>query len=161
MGYATAAPAYTPGVYAGANQAFPSGECPRLSHIITAKQTSNRVIFLPKTKSKSSSMKRLFLNRFFSINVIDGKKSVHFSDCGKMKFDHGVTALTDVLVSPGYAPGTPFKMSCSPNTGTVPPFSSSPNPYPAAVYPVRSTYPQQNPYAQVRTLLTLELCLRV
>lgn len=50
---------------------------------------------------------------------------------------------------PGYAPGTPFKMSCSPNTGTVPPYSSSPNPYPAAVYPVRSTYPQQNPYAQV------------
>ncbi|XP_031439342.1 myelin-associated neurite-outgrowth inhibitor isoform X2 [Clupea harengus] len=48
----------------------------------------------------------------------------------------------------GYAPGTPFKMSCSPTTGAVPPYSSSPNPYPAAVYPVRSTYPQQNPYAQ-------------
>lgn len=59
--------------------------------------------------------------------------------------------LTGVLLLPGYAPGTPFKMSCSPNTGTVPPFSSSPNPYPAAMYPVRSTYPQQNPYAQVRT----------
>ncbi|KAM6978006.1 myelin-associated neurite-outgrowth inhibitor [Aplochiton taeniatus] len=48
----------------------------------------------------------------------------------------------------GYAPGTPFKMSCSPTTGAVPPYSSSPSPYPAAVYPVRSTYPQQNPYAQ-------------
>ncbi|XP_037613255.1 myelin-associated neurite-outgrowth inhibitor [Sebastes umbrosus] len=48
----------------------------------------------------------------------------------------------------GYAPGTPFKMACSPNAGTVPPYSSSPNPYHAAVYPVRSTYPQQNPYAQ-------------
>uniref|UniRef100_A0A4W5Q9H3 Family with sequence similarity 168 member B n=1 Tax=Hucho hucho TaxID=62062 RepID=A0A4W5Q9H3_9TELE len=48
----------------------------------------------------------------------------------------------------GYAPGTPFKMSCSPTTGAVPPYSSSPNPYPAAVYPVRSTYPQQNPYTQ-------------
>ncbi|XP_020786182.1 myelin-associated neurite-outgrowth inhibitor isoform X1 [Boleophthalmus pectinirostris] len=48
----------------------------------------------------------------------------------------------------GYSPGTPFKMTCSPNTGTVPPYTSSPNPYPAAVYPVRSTYPQQNPYAQ-------------
>lgn len=96
------------------------------------------------------------------LSDIDGKekKRVNFSDGGKMKCDHGVTALTDALVSPGYAPGTPFKMSCSPNTGTVPPFSSSPNPYPAAVYPVRSTYPQQNPYAQVRTLLTLELCLR-
>uniref|UniRef100_A0A8K9V2X6 Myelin-associated neurite-outgrowth inhibitor n=1 Tax=Oncorhynchus mykiss TaxID=8022 RepID=A0A8K9V2X6_ONCMY len=48
----------------------------------------------------------------------------------------------------GYAPGTPFKMSCSPATGAVPPYSSAPNPYPGAVYPVRSTYPQQNPYAQ-------------
>ncbi|XP_056155098.1 myelin-associated neurite-outgrowth inhibitor isoform X2 [Lampris incognitus] len=48
----------------------------------------------------------------------------------------------------GYAPGTPFKMSCSPSTGTVPPYSSSPTPYHAAVYPVRSTFPQQNPYAQ-------------
>ncbi|XP_038160199.1 myelin-associated neurite-outgrowth inhibitor isoform X2 [Cyprinodon tularosa] len=48
----------------------------------------------------------------------------------------------------GYATGTAFKMSCSPNTGTVPPYSSSPNPYPTAVYPVRSTYPQQSPYAQ-------------
>lgn len=59
--------------------------------------------------------------------------------------------ITDTCVfpSPGYAPGTPFKMSCSPNTGTVPPYSTSPNPYQAAVYPVRSTYPQQNPYAQV------------
>ncbi|XP_062235666.1 myelin-associated neurite-outgrowth inhibitor [Platichthys flesus] len=51
----------------------------------------------------------------------------------------------------GYAPGTPFKMSCSPNSGTVPPYSASPNPYPSAVYPVRSTYPQQNPYAQALT----------
>ncbi|KAG7487515.1 hypothetical protein MATL_G00024350 [Megalops atlanticus] len=48
----------------------------------------------------------------------------------------------------GYTPGTPYKMSCSPTTGTVPPYSSSPNPYSAAVYPVRSSYPQQNPYAQ-------------
>uniref|UniRef100_A0A3Q2TPA3 Family with sequence similarity 168 member B n=1 Tax=Fundulus heteroclitus TaxID=8078 RepID=A0A3Q2TPA3_FUNHE len=72
VGYATAAPAYSPGVYAGGNPGFPSG----------------------------------------------------------------------------YATGTAFKMSCSPNTGTVPPYSSSPNPYPAAVYPVRSTYPQQSPYAQ-------------
>lgn len=63
-----------------------------------------------------------------------------------------LAALTQsVFPPPGYAPGTPFKMSCSPNTGTVPPYSASPNPYPAAVYPVRSTYPQQNPYAQVWT----------
>ncbi|KAM3860569.1 myelin-associated neurite-outgrowth inhibitor [Diretmus argenteus] len=46
----------------------------------------------------------------------------------------------------GYAPGTPFKMSCSPTTGTVPPYSSSPNPY-HTIYPMRGTY-QQNPYAQ-------------
>ncbi|XP_047205812.1 myelin-associated neurite-outgrowth inhibitor isoform X1 [Girardinichthys multiradiatus] len=71
VGYATAAPAYSPSVYAGANPGFPSG----------------------------------------------------------------------------YATGTAFKMSCSPNTGTIPPYSSSPNPY-AAVYPVRSTYHQQSPYAQ-------------
>uniref|UniRef100_A0A8C7ZT72 Family with sequence similarity 168 member B n=1 Tax=Oryzias sinensis TaxID=183150 RepID=A0A8C7ZT72_9TELE len=56
-----------------------------------------------------------------------------------------------------YAPGTPFKMSCSPNTGTVPPYSSSPNPYSAAVYPVRSTYAQQNPYAQQGTYYTQPL----
>ncbi|KAJ8376073.1 hypothetical protein SKAU_G00066530 [Synaphobranchus kaupii] len=48
----------------------------------------------------------------------------------------------------GYTPGTPYKMSCSPSTGAVPPYSSSPNPYQAAMYPVRSSYPQQNPYAQ-------------
>ncbi|KAM6971428.1 myelin-associated neurite-outgrowth inhibitor [Tautogolabrus adspersus] len=72
VGYAAAAPAYNPNVYAGANPAFPSG----------------------------------------------------------------------------YAPGTPFKMSCSPNTGTVPPYSSSPGQYPAAVYSVRGTYGQQSPYAQ-------------
>lgn len=46
----------------------------------------------------------------------------------------------------GYAPGTQFKMSCSPSTGAVPPYSSTPNPYPA-VYPGR-TYPQQNLYTQ-------------
>ncbi|KAG7457157.1 hypothetical protein MATL_G00243540 [Megalops atlanticus] len=48
----------------------------------------------------------------------------------------------------GFTPGTPYKMSCSPTTGAVPPYSTSPNPYQAAVYTVRSAYPQQNPYAQ-------------
>lgn len=65
----------------------------------------------------------------------------------------GSTNIRRLPPTPGYAPGTPFKMSCSPNTGTVPPYSSSPNPYQAAVYPVRSSYPQQNPYAQVSTLM--------
>uniref|UniRef100_A0A3B3R5T4 Family with sequence similarity 168 member B n=1 Tax=Paramormyrops kingsleyae TaxID=1676925 RepID=A0A3B3R5T4_9TELE len=55
---------------------------------------------------------------------------------------------TSTAFQTGYTPGTPYKMSCSPTTGTVPPYSSSPNPYQAAVYPVRSAYPQQNPYAQ-------------
>lgn len=59
----------------------------------------------------------------------------------------------------GYAQGTPFKMSCSPTTGAVPPYSSSPNPYPAAVYPVRSSYPQQNPYAQVRSINSSIMCV--
>lgn len=49
----------------------------------------------------------------------------------------------------GYTPGTPYKVSCSPTSGAVPPYSSSPNPYQTAVYPVRSAYPQQSPYAQV------------
>lgn len=53
----------------------------------------------------------------------------------------------------GYTPGTPYKVSCSPTSGTVPPYSSSPNPYQTAVYPVRSAYPQQNPYAQVKRVL--------
>lgn len=57
----------------------------------------------------------------------------------------------------GFTPGTPYKMSCSPTTGTVPPYSSSPNPYPAAVFPVRSAYPQQNPYAQQGTYFTQPL----
>ncbi|KAJ8392605.1 hypothetical protein AAFF_G00074830 [Aldrovandia affinis] len=48
----------------------------------------------------------------------------------------------------GYTPGTPYKMSCSPTTGAVPPYSSSPNPYQTAMYQMRSSYPQPNPYAQ-------------
>lgn len=88
------------------------------------------------------------------------KCEFHNSLKRKQKGDGYVWALTEVLLSPGYAPGTPFKMSCSPNTGTVPPFSSSPNPYPAAVYPVRSTYHQQNPYAQVRALIPRESSLQ-
>ncbi|AWP20878.1 putative myelin-associated neurite-outgrowth inhibitor-like isoform 2 [Scophthalmus maximus] len=63
-------------------------------------------------------------------------------------YSHNVYAGANAAFPGGYAPGTPFKMSCSPNTGTVPPYSSSPNPYPTAIYPVRSTYPQHNPYAQ-------------
>ncbi|XP_068437328.1 myelin-associated neurite-outgrowth inhibitor [Clinocottus analis] len=62
-------------------------------------------------------------------------------------YTHNIYAGANAAFPSGYAPGTPFKMSCSPNTGTVPPYSTSPNPYPA-MYPVRSTYPQQNPYAQ-------------
>lgn len=54
-----------------------------------------------------------------------------------------------ISLFPGYTPGTPYKVSCSPTSGAVPPYSSSPNPYQTAVYPVRSAYPQQNPYAQV------------
>ncbi|KAL0626491.1 Myelin-associated neurite-outgrowth inhibitor [Plecturocebus cupreus] len=59
--------------------------------------------------------------------------------------------------SPGYSPGTPYKVSCSPTSGAVPPYSSSPNPYQTAVYPVRSAYPQQSPYAQQGTYYTQPL----
>ncbi|XP_070708964.1 myelin-associated neurite-outgrowth inhibitor isoform X1 [Pempheris klunzingeri] len=105
VGYAAAAPAYTTGVYAGANTAFTSGKNKDLLDISPSTPTDCTVNHHHQHYLVSSS-------------------------------------------HPGYAPGTPFKMSCSPNTGTVPPYSSSPNPYSAAVYPVRSTYPQQNPYAQ-------------
>ncbi|XP_066093738.1 myelin-associated neurite-outgrowth inhibitor isoform X1 [Saccopteryx bilineata] len=57
----------------------------------------------------------------------------------------------------GYSPGTPYKVSCSPTSGAVPPYSSSPNPYQTAVYPVRSAYPQQSPYAQQGTFYTQPL----
>ncbi|XP_070265320.1 myelin-associated neurite-outgrowth inhibitor isoform X2 [Myotis yumanensis] len=57
----------------------------------------------------------------------------------------------------GYTPGTPYKVSCSPTSGAVPPYSSSPNPYQTAVYPVRSAYPQQSPYAQQGTFYTQHL----
>lgn len=57
----------------------------------------------------------------------------------------------------GYTPGTPYKVSCSPTSGAVPPYSSSPNPYQTAVYPVRSAYPQQSPYAQQGTYYTQPL----
>ncbi|XP_047667567.1 cyclic AMP-dependent transcription factor ATF-1-like isoform X5 [Tachysurus fulvidraco] len=43
-----------------------------------------------------------------------------------------------------------LKGICEQKPSAVPPYSSSPNPYPAAVYPIRSSYPQQNPYALVK-----------
>lgn len=110
VGYATAAPAYTPSMYPGANPAFPTGmEIP-----IFVIFECHLVLMLP---------------------II----------C----FVFIIMPKTVICIPTGYAPGTPFKMSCSPTTGAVPPYSSSPNPYPTAVYPVRSPYQQQNPYAQV------------
>ncbi|CAD7689079.1 unnamed protein product [Nyctereutes procyonoides] len=41
-----------------------------------------------------------------------------------------------------------FYISCSPTSRAVPPYSSSPNPSQTAMYPMRSAYPQQSPYAQ-------------
>ncbi|XP_075425587.1 myelin-associated neurite-outgrowth inhibitor isoform X2 [Ascaphus truei] len=66
-------------------------------------------------------------------------------------FGHTFSAARNCAVNSGYTPGTPYKVSCSPTSGAVPPYSSSPNPYQTAVYPVRSAYPQQNPYAQKGT----------
>ncbi|XP_036739880.2 myelin-associated neurite-outgrowth inhibitor isoform X1 [Manis pentadactyla] len=57
----------------------------------------------------------------------------------------------------GYSPGAPYKVSCSPTSGAVPPYSPSPSPYQTAVYPVRSAYPQQSPYAQQGTYYTQPL----
>ncbi|KAG8580582.1 hypothetical protein GDO81_007351 [Engystomops pustulosus] len=72
-------------------------------------------------------------------------------------FGHAFSAARNAAINSGYTPGTPYKVSCSPTSGTVPPYSSSPNPYQTAVYPVRSAYPQQNPYAQQGTYYTQPL----
>lgn len=103
MGYATAAPAYSPNMYAGANPAFPSEV---------------------EQPSYATSGVQMYM------------------------FGHTFSAARNGAINSGYTQGTPYKVSCSPTSGTVPPYSSSPNPYQTAVYPVRSAYPQQNPYAQ-------------
>lgn len=54
----------------------------------------------------------------------------------------------------GYAPDTPYKVSCCPNSWAVPPYSSSFDPYQTAVYPVRSAYPHQNPCTARHVLYT-------
>lgn len=38
------------------------------------------------------------------------------------------------------------------SNGAPPPYTPTPTPYPTAMYPIRSAYPQQNIYAQVRIL---------
>ncbi|XP_058141276.1 myelin-associated neurite-outgrowth inhibitor-like [Dasypus novemcinctus] len=58
----------------------------------------------------------------------------------------------------GYTPGSPYEVSCSPTSGAVPPYTSSPTPYQTAVHPVRSAYPQQSPRAQRGTHCTQPLC---
>ncbi|CAD7670643.1 unnamed protein product [Nyctereutes procyonoides] len=109
MGYAAAAPAYSPNMYPGANPTF-------------------QTVVMAHT---------------------DLKAWPHGS-AGVLHFFH--------LRKPSrYTPGTPYKVSCSPTSGAVPPYSSSPNPYQTAVYPVRSAYPQQSPYAQQGTYYTQPL----
>ncbi|XP_031429566.1 protein FAM168A isoform X3 [Clupea harengus] len=49
---------------------------------------------------------------------------------------------------PGYTAGTPYKVPPTQSNGAPPPYSPSPNPYPATMYPIRSAFPQQNLYAQ-------------
>ncbi|XP_060034166.1 myelin-associated neurite-outgrowth inhibitor isoform X1 [Erinaceus europaeus] len=105
MGYAAAAPAYSPNMYPGANPAF---------------QT---------------------------------EWLCHFLDTSSVRESWSCAALPAL----GYSPGTPYKVSCSPTGGAVPPYSSSPTPYQTAVYPVRSAYPQQSPYAQQGTYYTQPL----
>ncbi|XP_006860120.1 PREDICTED: myelin-associated neurite-outgrowth inhibitor-like [Chrysochloris asiatica] len=55
---------------------------------------------------------------------------------------------TNLTFQTGCTPGIPYKVSCSPTSGTVPSYSSSPNPYQTSVYPVQNAYPHQRPYAQ-------------
>ncbi|XP_076138114.1 protein FAM168A isoform X3 [Alosa pseudoharengus] len=48
-----------------------------------------------------------------------------------------------------YTAGTPYKVPPTQTNGAPPPYSPSPNPYAqAAMYPIRSAFPQQNLYAQ-------------
>ncbi|XP_059748233.1 myelin-associated neurite-outgrowth inhibitor isoform X2 [Bos javanicus] len=79
-------------------------------------------------------------------------------DCGASEMNHHQPYTKGLSSSKeGYTSGTPYKVSCSPTSGAVPPYSSSPNPYQTAVYPVRSAYPQQSPYAQQGTYYTQPL----
>ena len=48
--------------------------------------------------------------------------------------------------------GTPYKVPPTQSNGAPPPYTPTPTPYPTAMYPIRSAYPQQNIYAQVRRL---------
>lgn len=45
--------------------------------------------------------------------------------------------------------GTPYKVPPTQSNGAPPPYTPTPTPYPTAMYPIRSAYPQQNIYAQV------------
>lgn len=57
------------------------------------------------------------------------------------------------LSPPGYTAGTPYKVPPTQSNNAPPPYSPSPNPYQTAMYPIRSAYPQQNLYTQVRASL--------
>uniref|UniRef100_A0A493TB30 Family with sequence similarity 168 member A n=1 Tax=Anas platyrhynchos platyrhynchos TaxID=8840 RepID=A0A493TB30_ANAPP len=52
-----------------------------------------------------------------------------------------------------YTAGTPYKVPPTQSNNAPPPYSPSPNPYQTAMYPIRSAYPQQNLYTQVRASL--------
>ncbi|XP_032620692.1 myelin-associated neurite-outgrowth inhibitor isoform X1 [Chelonoidis abingdonii] len=117
MGYAAAAPTYSPNMYPGANPTF---------------QTERRLEYT-------------LLSPPLIFHLLN-------STCPFLPQDRACHAPAY-----GYTPGTPYKVSCSPTSGAVPPYSSSPNPYQTAVYPVRSAYPQQNPYAQQGTYYTQPL----
>lgn len=55
---------------------------------------------------------------------------------------------------PGYtSAGTPYKVPPTQSNGAPPPYTPTPTPYPTAMYPIRSAYPQQNIYAQVAAAL--------
>lgn len=59
----------------------------------------------------------------------------------------------------GYTPaGTPYKVPPTQSNGAPPPYTPTPTPYPTAMYPIRSAYPQQNIYAQVRKPETSSSC---
>ncbi|KAL2774400.1 myelin-associated neurite-outgrowth inhibitor, partial [Daubentonia madagascariensis] len=59
----------------------------------------------------------------------------------------------------GYTPGTPYKVSCSPTSGAVPPYSSSPQPLPDCRVPRAKCLPPAEPIRTARYVLhTAAVC---
>uniref|UniRef100_W5MU18 Family with sequence similarity 168 member B n=1 Tax=Lepisosteus oculatus TaxID=7918 RepID=W5MU18_LEPOC len=142
VGYAAAAPAYSPNMYPGASTAFQTASQGYTSSPAGPLRVHETACVLWDSWSSPAKNLALTLSGQYDLTCTWSKKSQN-------------TDFRSQMLEFWYTPGTPYKVS--PTTGAVPPYSSSPNPYQAAVYPVRSAYPQQNPYAQQGTYYTQPL----